>query len=253
MKTFYFLAAILFSFASYSQNCNIGNQQSTPAFTAGNMGQNYLLGTKHSLSEEGTLISINMIGNGTASGIQMAVYSDNNGVPFNLVASSSTSIVGNGITSLPVTPTDLSPGDYWIMAVYNNSGNETNVNISASGNVVYYQDQLFGSSLPTNASGFLSYTGQDFLYFLEINCAVTSAVEPIDLSDVISIYPTITKSSIQVLNLNQSEKYEIYNSLGAIVLSGTISDKEVISVQNLSNGIYYLKFENRATLKFIKE
>ena len=74
MKQIYFLTFILFSLNSYSQNCNIGNEAATADFNDGYFGANFLLGVKYTLNEEGTLNSINFIGNGTGEGIQMAVY-----------------------------------------------------------------------------------------------------------------------------------------------------------------------------------
>ena len=83
--------------------------------TYGQFSANYLLGVKYSLSQEGTLNAIKLIGNDSGSGVQMAVYDDNGGVPNNLIAYSAPSIVGE-LTSLPVTPVLLPAGDYWIMA-----------------------------------------------------------------------------------------------------------------------------------------
>ena len=173
MKHFNILVLFFLSLNTFSQNCNIGNENVTNDFTNGNFGANYLLGVKHTLSQVGTLNSINLIGNNTGVGVQMAVYDDNNGVPNNLIAYSSQSFVGNGLTSLPVTPVLLSPGDYWIMAIYQIDGNNSNVNLTALGNVVYYTPLVYGSAIPTNASGFISYTEQDFLYFLGIDCGNT--------------------------------------------------------------------------------
>lgn len=92
---------MLMGLSSYSQNCNIGNETATSHFPA-SFSENYLLGSKYTLSQEGTLNSINLIGNDTGVGVQMAVYDDNVGVPNNLIASSGLSTVGNGVTTLPV-------------------------------------------------------------------------------------------------------------------------------------------------------
>ena len=153
--------------------CNIGNETSTNDFVDGQFSANYLLGVKYSLSQEGTLNAIKLIGNDSGSGVQMAVYDDNGGVPNNLIAYSAPSIVGDGLTSLPVTPVLLPAGDYWIMAVYASDGNHTNVNRNAFGNVVFYQSLNYGDPLPTNASNFISYTDRDYLYSLSIDCGNT--------------------------------------------------------------------------------
>ena len=103
----------------------------------------------------------------------MAVYDDNGGTPNNLIASSAQSTVGDGLTTLPVTPVLLPAGDYWVMAVYQTEGNHSNVNHNATGNVVYYQSLTYGEPVPTNASSFSSYTDRDFLYSLSIDCGNT--------------------------------------------------------------------------------
>jgi hypothetical protein len=36
-------------------------------------------------------------------------------------------------------------------------------------------------------------------------------------------------------------------------MSSVVSNKEYINIENLTNGLYFLKFENGNTLKFIKE
>jgi hypothetical protein len=254
MKKIYILVIILFSLNSYSQNCNIGNDTITNDFmTAGSFGANNLLGVKYTLSQVGTLQSINLVGNGTGEGVQMAVYDDNAGVPNNLVASSSLDTVQNGITSLPVTPTLLPAGDYWIMAVYEIGGNSSNKNQNATGNSVYYQSLTYGDPIPTNASGFLRYTGRDFLYFLEIDCGNTLSIEDFDLNSNILLFPNPSTDYIQINGLTSSENYKIYNALGKEIQKGFVVENEKINVENLSNGLYFLKLENGNTIKFIKE
>ena len=69
MKQIYILilACFFLSLKSYSQNCNIGNESITEDFIDGDFLANYLLGVKFTLPQEGTLRSINLIGNGTGT------------------------------------------------------------------------------------------------------------------------------------------------------------------------------------------
>ncbi len=119
MKKISTLLIMLFiAFTAFTQDCNIGNSDgSDPDFMTGNFGSNFILGVDFTLSQTGVIQSLNMIGNGTGANFQMAIYNDNGGVPNNLVAETALSTVGNGINSLPVTPTQLAAGEYWIMAV----------------------------------------------------------------------------------------------------------------------------------------
>ena len=147
MKKNYILSIILFSLNCSSQNCNIGNQTTTPSFTTSSIAGNYILGVRFTLSQAGTLKTINLLGNNTGVGLQTAVYNDNAGVPNNLIASSNFGTVGSGVISLPVTPTVIPAGNYWIMAVYQNSGNHVNYNRSPSGNNVYYKAHTYGAAI----------------------------------------------------------------------------------------------------------
>ena len=45
----------------------------------------------------------------------------------------------------------------------------------------------------------------------------------------------------------------ISNTIGTEVKNGKIFDLEKINIQNLTNGVYFLKFENGSTLKFLKK
>lgn len=253
MKQIYILTITLFSLNSFSQNCNIGNETNTIDFTSETFAADFLVGVKFNLSEEGTLNSINLIGNNTGTGVQMAVYDDNSGIPNNLIASSSLGTVGNGVMTLPVTPALLPAGDYWIMAIYETQGNHSNVNTNASGNAVYYQSVSYGSAIPTNASGFKSYTGDDFLYFLDIDCGNTLSIENFNLTEKISIFPNPTSDYITISNLEFRKSYMIVNQLGQEILNGIINNNEKIDIRNLTNGLYILKFEKGNTFKFIKE
>ncbi len=88
---------------------------------------------------------------GRASGprIQMALYNDVGGVPKDLVASTPVDVVSVGPTIIPIAPTPLLPGDYWLMAVYD--GYEAYIgqdDLLATGHTVHYVSLPFGSPLP---------------------------------------------------------------------------------------------------------
>ncbi|MCL6294524.1 T9SS type A sorting domain-containing protein [Jejuia spongiicola] len=250
MKQLYFFTIILLSLKFYAQNCNIGNDEFiTPI--PGNFIANNLLGTKYTLSEEGTLKSINMIGFGTGSGVQMAVYDDNAGVPNNLITFSDFGTVGNGVISLPVTPIVLSPGDYWVMAIYEITSEATDY-ANIMGSTVYYKALDYGGALPTNASGFDSFPNRDFLYFLEIECGNTLSNNNHDFREEVSIFPNPSSDYITISNLEFSKNYTIINYLGQEVMDGTISNNEKIDIRSFNNGLYFLKFNNEYTVKFIK-
>jgi hypothetical protein len=95
----------------------------------------------------------------------MAIYNDVSGVPGTLVASTGTGVVGTGTIVLSViTPTLIPAGTYWIMAVYQNTGNHTWGTATSWSQTISYVALTFGSPAPTTAS-WLTYTGADFNYW----------------------------------------------------------------------------------------
>ncbi len=250
MKKLILLTMLIVSYFSPAQSCNIGNQTSNSNFTATSYAPNYLLGVKFTLSQPGTLNSINMLSNGNGDNVQMAVYNDNAGKPNNLVAASSPGIVAAGLTSFPVAPVPLLAGDYWIMAVYKTGGNPCNANLNAVGNDVYYTDLIFGNPIPNNAAGFVTYTGHDLLYFLGITCGIL-ATETGSLQTA-KVYPNPSSDYITISTTANAQKYVIVNSVGQVLLKGNGSMKN-INIKNLSNGVYFIKIDQQNPIKFIKK
>ena len=69
----------------------------------------------------------------------------------------------------------------------------------------------------------------------------------------IKIFPNPSSEYITVSGLENEENYSIYNITGSELKSGIISENDLIDIQNLTNGLYFLKFEKGNTLKFIKD
>lgn len=249
------ILAMIISFCGLSQDCNIGNEETGPGFVAGNFGANFLLGVKFNLSQVGVLQSLNIIGNGSGSDMQMAIYDDNAGVPNDLVTFTGTTTVTSGIISLPVTPVEVPAGEYWIMAVYNNStgnSNHSDVNTSATGNVVYYDDQVFGAPIPMNASGFQVYTGQDFLYFAVISCGPLGNEE--FSKHEISLSPNPATDFIIFNNLKESTVFKVYDLMGKKLIEMELNpSNNQIDISQLASGAYFLTYNNNMTAKFIKK
>lgn len=68
----------------------------------------------------------------------------------------------------------------------------------------------------------------------------------------ISVFPNPAQNEMQVTGLKQDEPYTIYNVLGAKVDSGIASDGTTINVQDLNNGVYFIKLNNGSTARFVK-
>jgi hypothetical protein len=69
----------------------------------------------------------------------------------------------------------------------------------------------------------------------------------------LKLYPNPSTNVVAIDGLVRSTRYELYNILGRVVKSGTVANNQKLNVRNLSNGTYFFKLENSATLKFIKQ
>lgn len=75
-----------------------------------------------------------------------------------------------------------------------------------------------------------------------------------DLSrEKIQFSPNPSFDYLQVSGLTGPKKYSIYNILGVAVKTGETSNNQKIGTQNISSGLYLLKFENGDTFKFLKK
>ncbi|MDA9342227.1 T9SS type A sorting domain-containing protein [Flavobacteriaceae bacterium] len=69
----------------------------------------------------------------------------------------------------------------------------------------------------------------------------------------IELFPNPSTEYIQLSNLIKTKNYKIYNIIGDEIIKGTISNREIIDIRILANGLYFLKFEDGNTIKFIKK
>jgi len=254
MKRFYILL-LLVAFSNsflHAQDCNIG---STSQAVLQDMSSDYLFAQKHTLNSNGVLHSINLIGNYTGSNVKMAVYTDNGGVPGDLVIASDPKLIVGGTVSLPVTATQLYPGDYWITAVYDANGESTFGDGSATTHYVYMN---YASNFPTTITGTTSYDGYMFSYFLEISCGTLLSVEDENMFNQVRLYPNPNNGLVHLdFGNSNNVTVRVFNALGQVVYS----------FENIKNathqfefsaiaGVYYVEIasdQGKETLKLIKE
>tara|TARA_B100000767_G_C19704459_1_gene509887 strand:- start:497 stop:1246 length:750 start_codon:yes stop_codon:yes gene_type:complete len=74
-----------------------------------------------------------------------------------------------------------------------------------------------------------------------------------DINTTIRLFPNPSNLFLKISGLEKKEKYVIYSIIGTEVKKGNISGDEKIDISNFTNGLYFLKFDNGNTLKFIKE
>lgn len=81
----------------------------------------------------------------------------------------------------------------------------------------------------------------------------TLSIDSITEKPVLNIFPNPTTDFITITGLNKTATFKIYSTLGKEIVRGTVSNNETITTQNLKNGLYFLKFEDGNTIKFIKK
>jgi hypothetical protein len=74
-----------------------------------------------------------------------------------------------------------------------------------------------------------------------------------ELDNKVNLFPNPSSEFIQFSGLTTKVNYTIYNILGKEVKNGIISNQEKVEVKNLNNGLYFLRLDNRNTIKFIKQ
>ena len=69
-----------------------------------------------------------------------------------------------------------------------------------------------------------------------------------------SVFPTVGQNDITLItdNTDAAQNYEVYDMLGAIVMSGTVQGQKTLNISTLSRGMYVVKISGN-TLKFIKD
>ncbi|WP_299335887.1 choice-of-anchor J domain-containing protein [uncultured Psychroserpens sp.] len=89
-------------------------------------------------------------------------------------------------------------------------------------------------------------------FFFKINIAEETLDVNTYKTNSIELFPNPTSDYISISNLNTKENYAIYDVTGKTLASGQLLPESQISVIHLEKGIYFLKLNNRNTLKFIK-
>ena len=128
----------------------------------------------------------------------------------------------------------------------NPSGNQLNTTTFTDG-VIEFTNPVTSLNLTvlSGDNGYAALTfGLDQLLSLNDN--------GVEIDRKIKLYPNPSTDAIQISGLKNSENYTVFSLLGKEMLNGIISNGESITIENLNNGIYFLKFDNGNTLKFVK-
>jgi hypothetical protein len=115
-----------------------------------------------------------------------------------------------------------------------------------------------GTDIQITTTGFF-ITGADSGNYILIQPTLSADIVTTlgvdDITDVkfsLKLYPNPAINYIRVLGLSEKANYIIYNLLGKKVGKGIVRNDEDITIQNLSNGTYFIRIENAKAIKFIK-
>jgi hypothetical protein len=116
-----------------------------------------------------------------------------------------------------------------------------------------------GSYRILNSTGAVVIAGNDFATTQERKFKVVGTLlstnEVTKDKNTAGIYPNPVSDILNVTNVDNNTKYEIYNAVGQIVKSGALEDHK-IRVAELAKGIYFITFKNdkkAESVKFIKK
>ena len=108
-----------------------------------------------------------MISKGNGPNVILSLYGDASGDPGHLMAFTAATPMALGRVEIPVTPTPLPAGTYWIMGVYDADAS-IGIDDSDPNMPVRYEDQPFSSPLPDPFGAAFEYAGQQFNYYIKV-------------------------------------------------------------------------------------
>jgi hypothetical protein len=144
---------------------NYGNDVEFPSASA--HAPDYLLGSLVMLPEPSMLTRLCVIAKSGGANVMLALYTDNAGWPDQLVAATPATPMTAGRMEIPVAPTSLAAGSYWIMGVYDVDAS-IGIDESDPQAPVRYIWQSFASPLPDPFGPSSPYSGQRFNYYVQV-------------------------------------------------------------------------------------
>ncbi|AZQ63775.1 T9SS type A sorting domain-containing protein [Flammeovirga pectinis] len=207
---------------------------------------NYLVGTPYEVMEDGMVSSINIIGNSKGTKVRMAIYSDVDNAPDELIAVSEVNKLGKGLTSVAIEPIALEAGNYWIMAIYKSTGKHLLGNTKDVNSDVFYAAVDFESELPLNAQNFENYQGHAFPFFLDFK------IEEKETS--LAIYPNPTVDFVKIEHHIENYEVRIFDLTG-VEIKAIHSDSKTLEVDlsGLQKGHYLFKIGEQKAQYVIKK
>jgi hypothetical protein len=142
-----------------------GNATEFPAASAHSPG--YLLGGRLTVPQPSVLTHLGVIAKAGGPQVRMGLYTNGSGGPAQLVATAPPAALTVGAVEIPVPPTALAAGTYWVMAVYDTTAS-VGLDESDPTALVTYMARPFEFPLPNPMPPLANYTGQRFNYYIRV-------------------------------------------------------------------------------------
>jgi hypothetical protein len=125
----------------------------------------FLLGSPVQIPVAVTITHLAVIAKAGGANVLLGLYRQSGGVPTTLVVGTSPTPLAPGRLEIPVTPTTIAAGTYWLMAMY-----DTDASVGLDTSVANAQDAYafrdFSQGLPATVSQPTSMFGQRYNYYL---------------------------------------------------------------------------------------
>lgn len=128
--------------------------------------------------------------------------------------------------------------------------------IPAPNEIVFYNDLDTPTPPASSLAPWTGDSGSDSGGVFSGDGTTTTVVGLTDFEAInkeLYVSPNPSSKYITVSGLEIKEHFIVYDYLGTEILQGTISDNEIIDIQNLARGLYFFKSKSGNTIKFMKD
>ena len=135
------------------------------------------------------------------------------------------------------------------------TGLETSFALDNVQNIIFSSGYLKIEKTDGSVSDYL-FNDMRYLSFTEYLTSVTTSTIGISTTEYYSLYPNPVKNVFYVKSVVAAADVEIINSIGEIVLSGSIDQSTGINVESLSSGVYLCRISvngEQFFKRFVKE
>jgi len=127
----------------------------------------YLVGSPITVPSPAMLTDLAVIGKAAGADVMLALYSSPGGEPDQLVAATPSTPMTVGAMEMPVAPTFLPAGTYWIMGVYDGDAS-IGIDENDPNAPDCYAPHAFADALPDPFGTSFPYSGQRFNYYIRV-------------------------------------------------------------------------------------